>query len=93
MPQKSTKKRTLMNLGHDRRIRKLEEREAARRSSRRVAGIRFLTAEQISRGLGPGLHEDDLAGSSETIDVSVEAAEPASEPSEDGMQRIPDSGT
>jgi hypothetical protein len=50
-----------MNKDLDRRVRKLEQRYAARRSSRQVIGIRFLTADEISRGLGPGLRDEDFS--------------------------------
>jgi hypothetical protein len=69
-----------MNKGFERRLKKLEDQYAARLGSRRVIGIKFLTAEDLSRGLGPGLHDEDLSGSSDAIDGSAEGADLRSSP-------------
>jgi len=47
-----------MNQGIERRLRKLEKEYAARLALSRVVAIRFLTEEDISRGLGAGLYKD-----------------------------------
>jgi hypothetical protein len=52
-----------MKQGLERRLRKLEEDYAAERDSQRVISIRWLTADELSRGCKPGLVElppDDI---------------------------------
>ena len=52
-----------MNQKLERRLRKLEEDYAAELDSYRTITIRWLTADDISRGLLPGLYEhspDDI---------------------------------
>jgi hypothetical protein len=59
-----------MNQGIEKRLRKLEKEYAARLGSSRVVGIRFLTEDEINRGMDPGLHDDDFTGCSGAIDNS-----------------------
>jgi hypothetical protein len=52
-----------MKQGFERRLRKLEEDYAAELDSQRVVSIRWLTADELSRGCKPGLEEvpsDDI---------------------------------
>jgi hypothetical protein len=69
-----------MNKGFKRRLKKLEDQYAARLGSRRVIGIKFLTTEDLSRGFGPGLRDEDLSGSSDAIEGSAEGADLRSNP-------------
>ncbi len=68
-----------MNKGFERRLKKLEDKYAAKLGSHRVIGIKFLTAEDLSRGLGPGLHDEDLSAS-DAIDGSAGDADLRSSP-------------
>jgi hypothetical protein len=69
-----------MNQGIERRLRRLEKEYAARLGSGRVVGMRFLTEEEIWRGLGAGLHDDDLSGCSDAIDYSFPVPDLSSGP-------------
>jgi hypothetical protein len=76
-----------MNKGFERRLKKLEDQDAAKLSSRHVIGIKFLTAEDLGRGLGPGLHDEDLSGS-DAIEGSAGSADP-SPPRIEGLELPP----
>jgi hypothetical protein len=78
-----------MNKGFERRLKRLEDQYAARLGSHRVIGIKFLTAEDLSRGLGPGLHDEDLSGSSDAIDGSLGGADLRSSPHGIDVSELP----
>jgi hypothetical protein len=69
-----------MNQGIERRLRKLEKEYAVRLGSSRVVGMRFLTEAEIERGVGPGLHDDDLSECSGAIDSSFPVPDLSSGP-------------
>ena len=77
-----------MNKGFETRLKKLED-QASRPGSRRVIGIKFLTAEDLSRGLGPGLHDEDLSGSSDAIDGAAGGADLRSSPPGIDVSELP----